>query len=189
MARITIFDQLKVRIPVSHLLATALLLVLAGCSALGTKVQPPCPPVLVLKDTAELVRFRPGPGRDITDVLFRANVVDFRAQCKYNRARTEVDIDLSVLFDVRRGPADRERKAAFDYFVAIPQFYPAPQGKQVFPTGVAFEGNQVRLRYRDRIELTVPLDPKRSRGDYAIYIGFQLTPDEVAASRRRGRPR
>ncbi len=180
---------MKVRIPARRLLATALLLVLGGCGVLETRIQPPCPPVLVLKDTAELIRFRPGPGRDITDVLFSANVVDFRAQCTYNRKRTEVEIDLSVIFDVRRGPADRERKAAFDYFVAIPQFHPSPRGKQVFPTRVAFEGNRTRLRYRDRVKLTIPLDPKRPRRDYAVYIGFQLTEGEVAANRRRRRPR
>ncbi len=132
-----------------------------------------------------MVRYRPGPGRDVTDVLFSATVVDFRAQCKYNRKRTEVDIDLSVVFDVRRGPADSSRKAAFGYFVAIPQFHPAPQGKQVFPTSVDFEGNQTRVRYGDKIELTIPLDPKRSRRKYAVYIGFQLTAAEVEANRRR----
>jgi len=176
---------MKARTPARHLPAAAVMLVLAGCSALNTKIQPPCPPVLVLRDAAQLVRFRPGQGRDITDVLFRANIVDFRAQCKYNRKRTKVNIDLSVVFDVRRGPADRARKATFGYFVAVPVFHPAPQGKQVFPTGVVFKGNQTRLRYRDRIDLTMPLKPKRSRRDYAVYIGFQLSPAEVKANRRR----
>lgn len=161
--------------------------VLSACSALETKVQPPCPPVLVLKDTAQLVRYQPGPGRDITDVLFRANIVDFRAQCVYNRKRTEVDIDLSVMFELARGPADRTRKASFDYFVAIPRFHPAPEGKRVFPTNVAFEANRMRLRYGDRIKLTIPLDPKRPHSEYSVYIGFQLTPAEVETNRRRGR--
>ena len=176
---------MKIRQPILRLVTVALGALVAGCTMLNPTVQPPCPPVLVLKDTAEMVRFRPGPGRDITDVLFSATVVDFRAVCKYDRKRTEVDIDLSVVFDVRRGPADRSRKATFGYFIAIPQFHPAPQGKQVFTTSVAFEGNQVRVRYRDRIELTIPLDPKRARRKYAVYIGFQLSAAEIESNRRR----
>lgn len=168
--------------------AVALALSAAGCEFLNPGVQPPCPPVVVLKDAASLVRYRPGPGRDVTDVLFRADLVDFRGLCKYNRKRTEVDIDLSVVFDVRRGPANTTRKATFDYFVAIPYFYPAPQGKQVFPISVSFKGNRTRLRYRDRVDLVIPLDPKRLRDKYTVYLGFQLTPEEVEANRRRRAP-
>lgn len=176
---------MKAGYPVCRLTAALLALMLSGCSSLETKTPPSCPPVLVLRDTAQLVRYLPGPGRDITDVVFGANVVDFRAECVYNRKRTEVDIDLSVMFDVRRGPADRTRRADFRYFVAIPHFHPAPQGKRVFPISVRFEGNRTRLRYTDKVELTVPLDPKQPRDEYAIYLGFQLTPDEIEANRRR----
>ena len=176
---------MKSRQTVRCIAAFALVAALAGCSVLNPGVQPPCPPVLVLKDTAEMVRYQPGSGRDVTDRLFNASIVDFRAVCNYNRKRTEVDIDLSVLFDVGRGPANRTRKATFDYFVAIPHFYPAPQGKSVFPISVDFKGNQSRLRYRDKVSLTVPLAPKRPHSDYAVYIGFQLTPEEIEANRRR----
>jgi len=176
---------MKYRNAVWRMAAAALALAFGGCEVLNPSVQPPCPPVLVLKDAASMVRYQPGPGRDITDVLFRADIVDFLGLCKYNRKRTEVDIDLSVVFDVRRGPADRTRKSTFDYFVAIPRFHPAPQGKQVFPTTVSFEGNRTRLRYRDKVKLAIPLDPKRSRDDYAVYLGFQLTPEEIEANRRR----
>jgi len=176
---------MKIPRTVRRLAAIALAAVVSACSVINPQPQPPCPPVLVLKDASEMVRFRPGPGRDVTDVLFSASIVNFLATCAYNRKRTEVDINLFVDFVVVRGPADQTRKAAFDYFVAIPHFHPAPQGKRVLPTGVQFEGNQTRLRYRDRVELTIPLDPKRPRSEYSVYIGFQLTPEEIEANRKR----
>jgi len=176
---------MTVRIPLQSFLVLALAALAAGCAVLDPPVQPPCPPILVLKDAAQLVRYRPGPGRDVTDALFDANVANFQAKCKYDRKRTKVNVDLYVDFDVRRGPANTTRKAAFDYFVAIPKFYPAPQGKRVFTTTAAFKGYQTRLRYRDHVELAVPLDPKRPRDEYAVYLGFQLTPEDVEANRRR----
>ena len=66
-----------------------LLLVLVGlsvasCGVLGEKKVYPCPKLYVLADAGSLVRFKPGPGRDITDILFEGNVADFTGTCEYD---------------------------------------------------------------------------------------------------------
>ena len=174
------------------IVAVLLLASLAGgCESLGLgtkKPVPPCPPVLVLKNAESLTHYGPGPGRDITDVDFRSRIVDFRGTCDYNDKRTQVDIALNVMFDVRRGPANRGGKAAFDYFVAIPKFYPAPQGKKTFPLSVAFVGNDTRRQVTDQVHLKIPLAAKARLDDYAIYLGFQLTPEQLRENKRRGGP-
>lgn len=167
----------------------ALLLVLlaGGCETLGITGKqpvPPCPPVFILKEAAALTRYVPGSRRDITDVDFQAEIVDFRGVCDYNRARTQVDIALDVTFNVVRGPANRDRKAAFDYFVAIPHFHPAPQGKKTLPMSVTFAGNDTRLRVTDQVTLRIPFGDKPRLEDYTIYLGFQLTPEELQENQR-----
>ena len=151
-----------------------------GCGLFEEKKPPPpCPPIFVLKDAGKLTRYKPSSGNDITDILFQGNVIDFRGFCEYNKPRTEVEITLSIAFEIQRGPANTNRKADFGYFIAIPKFHPAPQGKKVFPLNTVFEDNTTRARLTDEISLTIPLDRTVRRSEYGIYIGFDLTQDEL----------
>jgi hypothetical protein len=165
--------------------AAAVAVVLAGCGMFDRdKRTAPCPRFLILGGANELTKFRAGPGRDATDVAFRATVADFNGSCEYDRNLILVKL---FVFDVVRGPAMGVREAAFDYFVALPQFHPAPAGKRVFPVAARFEGDLQRLSYRDAIELTIPIKDKEIGADYEVYLGFQLAPDEVEYNRTRRR--
>ncbi len=165
--------------------AVLAMLLVAGCSVFKKEVPPPCPRVSVLSDAGKLVRYRDGPGRDITDVLFEAGIVKFVGNCAYRDKNTRVTIELSVVFDLRRGPANRDRKAGFEYFVAIPSVHPAPEGKRRLPIRVEFPGNRTRSRVTDVLELEIPI-AKGSKGtDYPVFIGFQLSVGELRENRAR----
>lgn len=172
-------------VPRRLLILATLALFSAGCGTVFDRRPPPkCPPIFILKDAGSLTRYTPGAGKDITDVLFQAKIIDFRGVCDYTKDRTMVEIDLDLAFDLVRGPANRDRKAAFQYFVAIPRFHPAPQGRNTFSIRATFAGQATRTRTNDRIQVEIPLDPKISRDDYAIYLGFQLTRQELEENRR-----
>ncbi|NKB22264.1 MAG: hypothetical protein GKS01_17395 [Alphaproteobacteria bacterium] len=132
-----------------------------------------------MKHANSVTYFKPGPGRDITDVLGTIAIVDFKGECDYNKKRTKVRITLNVAFDVRRGPADRTKAMNFRYFVAIPKFHPAPQGKSVFPLQAKFRGNQTRLNLIDEIRLEIPMPPYPKVDEYTVYMGIQLTPQQL----------
>ncbi len=167
------------------LMVAALALISAGCGSVFDRKPPPkCPPIFILKDAGSLTRYKPGTGKDITDVLFQGKIIDFRGVCDYNKERTTVKIDLNLAFELSRGPANRDRKAAFQYFVAIPRFHPAPQGRNTFSIVAEFAGPATRLRTNDDIQMVIPLDPKVRHDDYAIYLGFQLTREELKDNRR-----
>jgi hypothetical protein len=172
-------QQLQRRLLQSCVVAVIIPL-LSACGAFGPKKAPPrCPEVLLLKHANSVTYFKPGPGRDITDVLATIAIVDFKGGCEYNRKRTKVNITLNVAFDVRRGPADRSRTADFRYFVAIPKFHPAPQGKSIFPLQAKFRGNQTRLNLIDEVRLEIPMPPYPKIDEYSIYMGIQLTPQQL----------
>ena len=157
----------------------------AGCdSFLNRKPPPPCPPVYILKDAGSLTRYKPGAGRDIIDVLFRGQIVDFKGVCDYNKERTKVTIELGIAFELLRGPANRDRKATFGYIVAIPHFYPAPQGRNIFSLKVQFAERDSRVTAADNVQITIPLDPKKALDEYGVYLGFQLTRQEVEDNRK-----
>jgi hypothetical protein len=158
----------------------------AGCSIFSPdKPGPPCPPILVLKDAAALTRFVPGPGRDITDVSFTGRLSDFRAECKFKKDLSEVEIKMNVVFVLNRGASNKDRKASFEYFVALPLFHPQPQGKKIFTKAGEFQGNRARLGIVEDVTLVIPLARGTKRDDYKIFLGFQLSEEEIERNRKR----
>jgi hypothetical protein len=164
-------------------------LVVAGCQSQGwfgvaSKPGPTCPDVLPLRDAGALVRYKPGPGRDLTDVLFEAKVAGFSGECDWEKDRSKVTLDLGVAFEVVRGPANVDKTATFEYFVAVPAFYPKPAGKQTFSATVKFQGNISRLRTGDRLKLVIPVAKGKTGEDYPVYVGFKLSDEELRDNRK-----
>lgn len=156
----------------------------AACGAFSSdKYRAACPNFLILGQGDDLVRFLPGPGRDVTDIQFEAKIVDFAGTCEHDPKG--VSVSLNIAFTVKRGPANKERRADFSYFVAIPKFYPAKEGKRVFPIAIGFLENQNRMIYRDEIEMRIPLKPKEIGANYDVYLGFELTKAELTYNRKR----
>lgn len=165
-------------------LAWALALaLLAGCA--GPEKRGPrkvCPRVDILEYADTLVRFLPGPGRDVTDILFRTRLVNFQGECEVDEAA--IDVELVLEFASERGPANRDRKAAFEYFVAIPQFHPMPAGKRRFAVALEFAKGQNRTLYRDEISIRIPLKKGQASTDFNVFVGYQLTPAELDYNQR-----
>ena len=163
-------------------------LALAVCAALGVagcgaKRSLPCPNFLLLGHAGNMTQFRAGPGRDVTDVEFRAVITDFRGNC--NHTKSAIEAEFFVEFAVHRGPANASREASFEYFVAIPRFHPAPAGKKRFRVKLSFGERQTRVLYRDEIRLEIPLRGDEVGPDYDVYIGFQLDAEQFEYNRRR----
>lgn len=151
----------------------------AGVAACGSKTPSrPCPPVLIPREAGTLIKFRPGPGRDATDVLYEVRIADFVGTCGFAR-NGAATVDIKVALDVRRGPAENTGRADFAYFAAIPRYFPAPAGKQTFPVTVAFTNTPGRLVAQEEIRLVLPLRPEDRTEDYEIFLGLQLTPEEI----------
>lgn len=164
--------------------STFIALAAAGCGLFAKNVpQHPCPQAGVLREAATLTKFLPGPGRDLTDVLFDARLTNIATSCKYDSKGVKVDMRLALV--VERGPADRSHKAEFEYFVAIPKFHPAPEAKEAFAMKAEFPGGERRVPLSDEVELRIPLPAGQSAADYEIIVGFQLTRDELEFNRRR----
>lgn len=159
---------------------------LAGCSSLTKSELPPCPPVFILSDASHVTKFRPGAGRDLTDVEFEAEIVGFKGECGYDAKGANVD--LSVSLDVKRGPAATAREASLSYFVAIPKFYPADEAKAVIAVPVVFPDGVDSARITDEgVRMQIPLKNRDLIDQYVIYLGFQTTPDELEQNRRTKR--
>jgi len=163
---------------------------LAGCSLFGskeppdvTKAGPDCPKVSIVRDAARLTQFRPGAGRDQTDVTVRALVADFRGQCQPDGQSVSLDFDLALVAE--RGPALKGDQVDLPYFVAIvvgPERQPV--AKKEFVTTVVFEPGKRQAGTKEELHQSIPLAPGRNAGDYQVLLGFQLDGSQLDYNRK-----
>jgi hypothetical protein len=167
------------------------LLALAGCNetqveGLMSRAQAPCPRVGVIADAADLTRFRAGGGTDLTAMEVDARVSGFQAKCNYASGRQGLVVTLTPQFSAERGPAAPAPVIDVPYMVAVVGDDDQVLSRAAYALRVAFPPNVSRVQSQGE-ELSITLaggvDQAASR---RVLIGFQLSPEELAANRRRG---
>ncbi len=161
-----------------------LVLVAAGCGMFGgAKVaQYPCPQAGILKDAQRLTKFLPGPGRDLTDVLFQVRLANVRTTCAYDKSGVKIDMLNDIA--IERGPADKSRMAVFAYFVAIANPAGTILARERFTALIPFVPNVSRAVAAEELEQMIPLPRGRSAENYRIIVGLQVTREELEFNRR-----
>ncbi len=150
-----------------------------------------CPSVSILGKSERITVFKDGPGRDITDIITEATMVDFAANC-INRLNKEsgtgkVIVQLAVGFTASRGPANVEGRYTLPYFVTIMDKNKNILNKENFDIKSVFEGNRYKVSgLDDPITLTIPIVTPLTGQDFIIYIGFQLTPEQLKYNQHSG---
>lgn len=170
----------------SAVLGLVALVPLAACSG-DDAPDYGCPRITVMQDAASLTRFV-GASRDLLDVDYQVQIADFLAGCQYEAGVDGVAVAVAPVIVVDRGPANRDRQAAVEYFVSVVRGGNAILNKQVFATTVAFEGNRGRVVLREDdapIVIDLPGSPATAVRDYDIILGLQLTEGELDYNMRR----
>jgi hypothetical protein len=175
--------------PVSSMLRGFAISVLAvglgGCDTvkktLSTKSKVPCPGATILKEASRIVAFRPGAGRDITDIRYEARLPRILIACAYEKDMVEVTTTVSIV--AARGPAADTRNAPIRYFVAILDAKDRVVAKREFETVLQFPVNIDRGATSEDLVQRIPLAPGAKGTDYIIAVGFQLTREELAYNR------
>jgi hypothetical protein len=162
-------------------LAGVAALAAAGCSKQGP--AKPCPRVAVLTDASHLVRFKPGTGRDLTDIVYEADISVRRGSCEYVKKDTELDVDMQVEVQAVRAPGASE-KGEFGYFVRTTDRGGRVTGGENFVMTVPFSEDLRRAGGIEEVSLSFPLKTNQLGNEFEIVVGFQLSPDELEYNRR-----
>lgn len=158
---------------------------LSGCgpsTAERSNIRASCPQAMRVQDASTLTRFRPGAGRDRTDVLFQAEIGKVDVACNPRSRRVDVDVTLEIM--VTEGPALKERVANLGYFVRL--LDPAGtvvQGRN-FTADYRFVGNRNREASSEQIAVNIPLAEGQAGGAYTIAVGLLPTAEELDYNRR-----
>ncbi len=158
---------------------------LAGCGGPTLpKFAPACPVTGILRDGADLTRFR-ATGTDLTDMVVDGRITGLSGKCALDDL-THLHTVISVSMDLTRGPAAQGRQAEVTYFISVSRG-DTILDKRDYTFNVEFPRNSERVRLTgDQIDLVLPINDKMSGAAYSVLVGFQLTPDQLAFNRRRG---
>ena len=157
-------------------------LVLAACAS--DEPPSPCPQVVAVSDASRLTKFDPG-GRDLTDIRFEAELENLQFTCEYEDGMIEGE--LTVRIAASRGPADANRLARLNYFVAVATLDRRVIAREEFDVAIPFPGNSTRGGVIEELTPRIPLEPGESGSDYTIYVGLDLTSEELEFNRQSRR--
>jgi hypothetical protein len=164
----------------------AVAFLLAGCGLFGkSEKKPPCPRVSILADTAQLAKFRPGEGRDLTDVEYEAEIVGFGGNCEFTDRGSTVETVLTVRIVAARGPALAGPSVTVPFFVAIADRNQRIIAKEVFDSPIAFAPGQRRVGVAEEVVQRIPIAAGWRSTDYEILLGLQLSAEQLDYNRRR----
>ena len=162
-----------------HLPALALpaLLGLSGCFGPDRdQFAPACPAVSALPTAGDVTIFRPGGGRDLTDVQLQGRIISAAGSCKAGEAKNTVHAEIRVSMQFQRGPAAPTRQANVPYFVAVSKGETILD-KTIRAVQVNFPANvETAAATTAPIQMTLPVGPSQSAAAYTVWVGFQLAP-------------
>jgi hypothetical protein len=177
-------------------IALSLVVLLSACDLYmggitNTDVKLDCPPVSILPEAASITRYAEGAKRTILDVNFSGQIIGFKGKCFYeldpNTGKGTVEINVITKFRIKRGAADRSQQANFQYFVSIVNDDGYILEKQIFPYSVKYNKNRTWAKDEDSpVELSMPLRAGKTGQDYTVYVGFQLSQEELEFNRNGG---
>lgn len=166
----------------ARLAVVAVGLIVGACSTVDATKTLACPGVQVLKTLGEFVRFKPGPGRDLTDVATEAWIERVDGACELENG--EYIVDLSIGIVTSRGPANRTASTDLKYFVAVANRQEVILQRQAFQAIAPF-GSFQSATFNDKIELRIPAQKEAAGDAFTIFVGFELSPDELRYNRRK----
>ncbi len=172
-----------VRVPRYVVVCAAL--VAAACSVISPPDPGPCPKASIVADAARMTQFRPGPGQDLIDIQFDAEISRLDSSCAYNRAGDTITAVTSVRIIAARGPASNTTAGTMNFFVAVADSGQRVLARERFSSDFTLQRSQRRAGIVEEIEELIPLAPGQSGANFEILIGFELTNDQLEYNRRR----
>ncbi|PIW28296.1 MAG: hypothetical protein COW30_07945 [Rhodospirillales bacterium CG15_BIG_FIL_POST_REV_8_21_14_020_66_15] len=185
-------------------LLTALLMApaLGGCDTVSNKfldtvsgkVQLACPPQNIVADASRRLTYRPGPGRDLTDIDNEIVITQVALTCDSNvnrntRAGT-MTVGVTTFMDAVRGPANPDRKTSIEYFVAVTDRADKVLYREGFTINLTFAENESRREVAaPPVRLTIPIQAGQTGKNFRILVGLVISREQLEINRRDRRPR
>ncbi|MDH5187817.1 MAG: hypothetical protein OEW37_02535 [Rhodospirillaceae bacterium] len=154
---------------------------LVGCSSVSNDTTLQCPEVSIISDGAELIRFASGQPAVAQNIIHQESFEGFAGSCEHNIDDAIMSVEIIPKIFSAKGPANMDGTARFDYFVALSDSQGAIINKQRFPVNLTYLDDSSEILWQEDVPvtLTLPLKDGESVTKYRIFIGLQLSRDEL----------
>jgi hypothetical protein len=159
--------------------AVAFSLGASACTGAGPVA---CPHAIIMPELQAVAKFRPGPGRQDSDVTYGARLLAADTSCTADKKKGGVNVATKLGVAAIRVNPD-VRNGQITYFVAVIDRKQAILNKRDFTIDLDFPRNQSRLEITEQLEEFIWLSGEANGADYGIVIGFELTPEELQYNR------
>jgi hypothetical protein len=146
----------------------------------------PCPTVTVKRELAEITQFQ-NVKTPIEDTRIGTARIDrVTTSCRMNNNVIEVTLSMDFLGTL--GPAGlrstkNEANHIYPYFLAVVDAQDKIMAKDVLALSLTYPKGQASANKNEALKQMIPLQPGLQASDYKIFVGFQLTGDELAYNR------
>ncbi|RED48582.1 hypothetical protein [Aestuariispira insulae] len=161
---------------VTFLILTASLLSACSSDFFAAPVEASCPEARVLDGGANLVRYQPGGGRDITDVLLETEFIRVAGECNVDDEMVEVG--LLVVLDATKGPALESDQTTTSIIMAVTDLDRNIINRRTMDISLDFTGNRGKISYLERFLIDIPLKEGQKADDFVIFLSFELSREE-----------
>ena len=149
------------------------------------QVPPSCPTLKPLQNGEKVVRYKPGVGRDITDVILEAEFTQFDGECQANEELVEVGVSIGM--KASKGPALEGDLTKVGVILAITDLDKKIIDQSVFDVTLDFSGNRSTISYFERFLIDIPLKEGVKSDEFNIYLTFALSPEEMDFNKKSKR--
>ena len=158
----------------------------------NTDVKMDCPPVSIVPEASSITRYIKGNKRSVLDVDFTGLITGIKGNCSYDlnyeTGVNTVEINVITKFKMERGAANNSHQADFQYFVSIINSEGKILGKEVFDFSAKFSKERSWAKNKDSpVKLIVPFGDERGDKSFTVFVGFQLSKEELEFNRNEGK--
>ena len=109
-------------------------------------------------------------------------IASIEDSCRHRN--NNVIVEISINFEGNLGPAGRSSSSerpsfAYPYFIAIEGKGGQILAKEIFATTVSYNKTSETVTHSDNMRQIIPIAPNSTGDDYSIFVGFQLTDEEL----------
>lgn len=143
-----------------------------------------CPQTRKVRFADTVMQFKPGVPASLDSVQYGAKIGEVFGACSLKNG--VLDIKLEIRFTVERGAKADKYVFPIPYFIAV--YRTGDQAIQKLPRAVeANFGRNTVGTFSAEVSEKIKVAPSDNLQNLELFIGFQLTPEQLAYNKQQGR--
>ena len=138
-----------------------------------------------MEQAKKITYFAAGSGRDLTDISYDVDIVDVTYECSsdIDNDITIIDLEIDILFEIKRGPSFKGKKFSVPYFSVVTFSNEKILAKENFVVDGEFTSNQRNIFLIEEISQKIPINANSAVASYRSLVGLQLSRNQLEEKR------